>query len=231
MAQSIEKSVAGLPLSGHPVSPLVQAVRKSLLSFSKQVQGLAICWKGSVARPLHASLQSLGETAPGIFARYSESRHKCFAARQAALKMRSRYVKAVREAEVAIQEFKDAKKAADVNGDAGAGKGEAASSDRAFTGSEPSSPAISRSNSSNALAVKNSWEQGVRRLGRIYGIQGTADRVISCLREVQNLEAQYVALVQEENTAVSQAETLEMMGLESIQHLEEVSLSDSPLCY
>jgi hypothetical protein len=59
--------------------------------------------------------------------------------------------------------------------------------------------------------------------GSKYGV--SPDRLIALLNEVQSLEAEYKTLVKEENLAVSQAQTMEIMALEAAQKLEEVGQS------
>ena len=198
-SQSTMKAISTLPMTG-PTLPITKAVHRSLQSFAMQMQGLAICLRGSVARPLHASLQSMGETAPSIFYRYSSSRQMCATARQAALKMKQKYIKAVRDTEVAIQSLK-----------------EAINKDKA----QCDDVALNRTTDSEAQSTHTPYEKGILRFGRKHGLQEHADNLIQLLNEVQSLEAQYTLLVKEENKCVSQAGTLEMMGLESIQHLEQ----------
>ena len=198
-SQSTMKAISTLPMTG-PSLPLTKAVHRSLQSFAMQMQGLAICLRGSVARPLHASLQSMGETAPSIFNRYSSSRQMCATARQAALKTKQKYTNAVRDTEFAIQSFKDA-----MNED------EAQCDD----------DALNRTTDSEAQSARTPYEKGILKFGRKHGLQGNADNLIQLLNDVQFLEAQYALLVKEENKSVLQAGTLEMMGLESIQHLEQ----------
>lgn len=185
-----------------PVSKTLVAINRSRISFAKQMQGLAICVRGSVARPLHGTMASLGDTAPNVYQRYAATRVSCATARQAALRMRVKYVKAVRDAEAAIREMRQSKP----------------------NGEERPKIAMSDMQDSEALTKEQSaWETSLRMYGSKYGV--SPDRLIGLLNEVQSLEAEYKTLVKEENLAVSQAQTMEIMALEAAQKLEEVGQS------
>jgi len=54
-----------------------------------------------------------------------------------------------------------------------------------------------------------------------------ADRLFPILETLQSMEQDYVALVKEENQAVEHAQTMEVLGLESLQKLEEERLTFS----
>lgn len=205
-AQSLLKASLQANASA-PIAKTLAGVNRSRISFAKQLQGLAICIRGSVARPLHSTMASLGDTAPSIYQRYAATRVSCFTARQAALRARVKYAKAVKEAEAAIRDLRQAK----LNGDSlPAEIGDAASDDsKAET-------------SSSSTAAQSHWEVRLRKYGSKYGI--STDRLIALLKEVQTLEAQYRKLVKEENHAVLQAQAMEVMALEAAQKLEEERL-------
>jgi hypothetical protein len=183
--------------SSTPVSKTLVGINRSRISFAKQLQGLAICVRGSVARPLHGTMASLGDTALNIYQRYAATRVSCATARQAALRVRIKYVKAVREAEAAIREMRQAGK------------------------ERPEIVTSDIQDSEASTKEQSPWETSLRMYGSKYGV--SPDRLIALLNEVQSLEAEYKKLVKEENLAVSQAQTMEIMALEAAQKLEEVS--------
>ena len=185
-----------------PVSKTLVTVNRSRVSFAKQLQGLAICVRGSVARPLHETMESLGDTAPSIYQRYAATRVSCATARQAALGVRNKYVKAVREAEAAIRELRKAKQ---------------------NEGPRPEIVTSGGQEPNSSTETECPWETSLRMYGRKYGV--SPDGLIALLNEVQSLEAEYKKLVKDENDAVSQAQTMEIMALEAAQKLEEVSRS------
>ena len=200
-AQALLKASLQAGSSSSPASKTVFAVNRSRISFAKQMQGLAICVRGSIARPLQGTMASLGDTAPSIYQRYAATRVNCANARQAALRMRLKYVKAVRDAEVAIQEMRQAKEQRQQQ-EGGGERGEAVRVESMDTsGQKP-------------------WEIKLRRYGSKFNV--SPDRLIAQLKEVQSLETTYKNLVEEENQAISQAVTMETMALEAVQKLEEV---------
>jgi DNA repair ATPase RecN len=122
----------------------------------------------------------------------------------AALTVRNKYVKAVREAEAAISEIRKAKQ---------------------NEGPRPEIVTSSSQESETSTMTESPWETSLRMYGRKYGV--SPDRLIALLNEVQSLEAEYKKLVKDENDAVSQAQTMEIMALEAAQKLEEVSRSST----
>ena len=201
------------------VSPLLRETNRCLISFAKQTQGLAICLKGSVARPLHGSSSAMAEAVPGIFNRYALTRAKCASARQSALRAQARYERAVAEAEEAIATLRRAKNREEGGSDDATG---AAASAAASTSGTPAE------NGSSAATDILSWADlkrkfvGGKKQGS--GLSQSSQLVLKALEEVQNCESDYCRLVEEENQAVSRAQTMEIMALDSLQKLEEERL-------
>lgn len=203
-AQSLLK-VSLQTSSATPVSKTLGSLSRSRVSFAKQIQGLAICIRGSVARPLHETMASLGDTAPSIYQRYAATRLSCVTARHSALRAREKYVKAIGDAELAIRDLRLAKQTSSL--------------------SEKSEPVVKPSGSQDmdiSASEQSPWEQILRSYGKKYGV--SPDQLISRLKDVEFLESEYKRLVKEENRAVSQAETMEIMALEATQKLEEVRI-------
>jgi Sec-independent protein translocase protein TatA len=117
--------------------------------------------------------------------------------------VRNNYVKAVREAEAAIREMRKAI------------QNEGPRPEIVMSDSQESET------STKTQSTESPWETSLRMYGRKYGV--SPDRLIALLNEVQSLEAEYKKLVKDENDAVSQAQTMEIMALEAAQKLEEVS--------
>ena len=203
-AQSLLK--ASCQTGASPISKTLVGVNRSRISFAKQLQGLAICIRGSVARPLHSTMASLGETVPSIYQRYAATRVSCATARQAALRARVKYVKAVREAEAAIRDLREAKE-----------MGGAAPS-------ENGSASAAASTQIDGLTTEGQkpWETKLRKYGVKFGVSSV--HLIALLKEVQSQEEEYKKLVKAENHAIRQAETMEIMALEAAQKLEEERL-------
>ena len=195
------------------VSPLLHETNRRLTSFAKQTQGLAICLRGSVARPLHGSSSAMAEAVPYIFNRYALARAECASKRQSALRARARYGKAVGEAEAAIGTLRRAKNQEENGNDI---------TDATATGA--ASASASAENGSDIL----SWEDLKRKLfvggKKQGGLSQPSQLVMKALEEVQRCEAEYRRLVEEENRAVSRAQTMEVTALDSLQKLEEERL-------
>lgn len=198
-AEAVLKTSLQANASSSPIHKTLVSVNRSRVSFAKQLQGYAICLRGSVARPLHSTMASLGDTAPSIYQRYAATRVSCATARQAALQMRAKYVKAVKETEVAIRDLREAKQ----NGGSSTHE------------NDDINTATTQSSSSGDCP----WEVKLRKYGAKHGL--ATDRLITLLKEVQSFEAQYKKLVKQENHAVLQAQAMEVMALEAAQKLEE----------
>jgi len=204
-AQALLKASFQTSVTSSPIAKTLVGVNRSRISFAKQLQGLAICVRGSVARPLHSTMASLGDTAPSIYQRYAATRVSCATARQAALRARMKYVKAVKEAEAAIRDLRQAKQT-----------GESLPPE---TNDTTADAAPSDASSST---VQSPWEVKLRKYGAKNGV--STAHLIASLKQVQNLEAEYRKLVKEENHAVLQAQAMEVMALEAAQKLEEERL-------
>lgn len=221
-----------------PVSGVITELRRSLISFAKQTQGLSICIKGSVARPLHGSASAMADTVPSIFNRYALTRAKCLNARQSAARMRQKYLKALRESEAVIRDLQKSRLGVDSPESANAparqnGNGSELAPE---TGSSPviasqsnqmlsdSDGAPAAPSSSNKKAKsKAGWDDMKKKFAK-QGPNQKSDKVVRALDDVQLFEANYIALVEEENLAVSRAQTMEAMALEALQKLEEERL-------
>ena len=211
MLQSCHNLAALDGIFAPPVSPLLHKTNRRLTSFAKQTQGLAICLRGSVARPLHGSSSAMAEAVPGIFNRYALARAECASKRHSALRARARYGKAVGEADAAIGTLRRAKNQEENGNDI---------TDATATGAA----SASAENGSDIL----SWEDLKRKLfvggKKQGGLSQPSQLVMKALEEVQRCEGEYRRLVEEENRAVSRAQTMEVTALDSLQKLEEERL-------
>mmetsp|Transcript_3490 Transcript_3490/g.6409 ORF Transcript_3490/g.6409 Transcript_3490/m.6409 type:complete len:1355 (+) Transcript_3490:139-4203(+) len=200
-AQAVLKTSLQTNVPTSPISKTLMSVNRSRISFARQIQGLAICIRNSVARPLHSTMASLGETAPSIYQRYAATRVSCAIARQTALRMRVNYAQAVKEAEAAIRDLREAKQ----NGV-----------------SVPTGTDNTATQDFQTETRQSPWEVKLRSYGAKHGV--STDRLVALLKQVKTLEAQYENLVKEENQAVLQAQAMEIMALEAAQKLEEERL-------
>jgi len=218
-----------------PVSAVITELQRSLVSFAKQTQGLSICLKGSVARPLHGSASAMSDTVPNIFNRYALTRAKCLNSRNHAIRIRIKYVKALRESESAIKELQKLRPCEESSEGTvtPAGQGEMTPAPRLSpTSLEIQSPSNHSVNSrmsaaptplSKKVKPKASWDEMKKQFLK-HGFTNKSDKVIKALDDVQQFELNYVSLVEEENHAVSRSQTMELMALEALQKLEEERL-------
>lgn len=190
---------SGSPINQSPVGGLAHATHKSLVSFAKQVQGLAICIKGSVARPWKGYMITVGELAPNIYQGYASARKKASQARQAVLTARAKCVTSSQEAETAIQEFLDFKMSQTLSDDL-----------------KDKEPMSNRSESKI-----DDWETSLKDFGLKYNVVALTDRVVNRVKEVLSFEAQYKELVDKEKQAIEYVQTMEVMALEALSKLEE----------
>jgi len=222
-------------------SGLVHEVSRCLTSFAKQMQGLSICLKGSVARPFHTSMLSMGDTVPSIYNKYTVTRNTSFNQRQDAIKARMKYLKAVREAETHIAELlsrrMNATEELSSTRNNNMDDPETCSSPRRDTNNDTVDQPDASENAhksetedfidnSKSTKIQKGWDTAVRKLGgkQTSSLGKSADKLISLLQEVGTYETQYRNLVEEENQAVARAQTMERMALESLQKLEEERL-------
>ena len=77
----------------------------SLRSFAMQMQGLAICIRNDISKPLRDMSTSVGEAAPKIFQKYDRSRSESYKARERALKAQRRYLASVQQAEKLLSDI------------------------------------------------------------------------------------------------------------------------------
>ena len=251
-AQSIETSChtlggAANDLNVFPahLSAQLTELMRALISFSKQMQGLSICMKGSVARPLHGSASALADTVPNIYNRYALTRTRAFNARNNAIRMSFKYTKAVREAESAIHGLKKANATEEATeggstGDKGGGLSvsqsnatfeifEDSNHSQAMCNPSQVSPLNVEKNHGRAntrrTEIKSGWEDiksKFEKKNSKHDLSKSSEKVLKALDDVQAFEAQYCTLVDEENHAVSRSQTMEIMALEALQKLEEV---------
>ena len=195
--QAILKALHNLPVATpSPVQSQAGVASGAIKLLSEKTRSLASSSRSTVARPMHSSLQSMGETVPNIYQRYSTMQSKSATARSQALRARARYVKAVQEAENAFTELKKTK-----------------------AGSVETNDTETQDETSKPGAMP--WETVLRQSGLKCGVNPS--RLIQKLRDVQANQSKYTEFVKEENRAVKESLAMETIALESLQELEDVS--------
>lgn len=186
-------------------NPLEGEASKSISSLCQQTRQLATTLREEIAAPLQSYHTTIGETFPSIHQKYTYCRQRAYGARQRALLARTKYLKAVKDAEQACSTVMKTVKTAESEGAAASG--------------EEKKINIPES----AEYTKADWEKSLEDYGKLKG-PGAVDQVTHLLNAVKSLQRRYECLVEKENNAVTLAQNMEAVALEGIQKLEEQRL-------
>lgn len=196
--------------SGTPMEEFANNVNACVMSFTKQTQSFGVGIRNEVAKPWLDNSANLGDVVPKIYSEYVASRSKCAQARKDALKMRQKYVGSVKDAEGAIQSLRKARV-----------------SKHSMNSSDLSNPASPQRVDSSASSQDGGgeedmeWENALRDFGIRHGLTKNCETVICAFEEIQTSEEQYCSLVDLENAAVLDAQTMELNALDAVQKVEE----------
>lgn len=214
----------------------------SIRSFAMQLQGLAICIRNDISRPLRDISTSVGDAAPKIYQKYDRSRNKSVKARERAMEAQRRYAASVRQAEKLLSEIVEVKKATQETFDTENFESSGDTNDAKETSSEKldningidkridhgdSTSSASDYASGKVLNMSSSsimqagWDGAIR----IFSNMTTDDNshmpaAIAALKHVKRCQNEYLTAVDDENAAVSRCQTIEVMALKSIENLE-----------
>jgi len=201
------QTYANCQISGTPIEHLAKEVQTSLMSFGKQEQILGSFIKTSVAKPWDITYATMEQSVLGIFQPYMNTRDKCIKARQDALLVQKKYAKLIKEAKSSIRQ------AAQLHG-------QQPQQERQSSPTQPSSEDTAHTNT-NCFWVDGYGSEQLKLARQQPGLNRHADRFLQLLDALKAVETDYVQLVREENQAVERAQTMELIGLESLQKLEE----------
>ena len=194
--------------SGTPIENFANNVNRCVMSYANQTQGLGARIRNDVSRPLLDSNIKLSETVSKIYSHYVASRGKCAQARKEAVKMRQKYIGAVKDANLAIQALRRAKRLKET---------------KRTNDVQEEMPLKVRPATISGGNSNMDWEDALRSFGIKYGLTKNCEAIILALEEIQTVETQYCTLVDSENAAVADAQAIERKVLDAIQKLEEVS--------
>ncbi len=204
------------------IEPIARDIQTYLISFGKQLQYISIMIKSNVSKPWETSYSTMEQNVMGIFQSYMVMRDKCLKARQEALVVKKRYNKLVREAKSTMNQA-----------------AQLYSTQQQRIDPQPptsSSPAISPTqsqeeessfNTNSFLWVPGYGSEQLKLARQQPGTNRHADKLFQILDTIQSVEQEYIVLVKEENQAVERVQTMEFLGLESLQKLEEERLNFS----
>ena len=186
-------------------NPVEGEAIKSISSLCKETRELSTKLREEIATPLQQYHTNMGETLPSIHQKYVKSRQLAYGARQRAVLARTKYMKAVQEAEQAcatvMKAISDSEEQAD----------NALAEEK-------------KVNTPETGEGKNAqWERNLEAYGKLKGPEAV-DQVTHLLNDVKVLQRRYESLVQKENNAVKVAQSIEAVALEGMQKLEEQRL-------
>jgi hypothetical protein len=198
--------------SGTPLDNFATDVNACVLSFVKETHEMAACTQNDIARPCTDYSVNLVHEGAQIYSRYTESRLRCLQARKDALKMRQRCEVGVKDAEGAVQALRNARMS----------KQDAKKS----SGNVTTTPVMKPPQSMDEVAgeVESSWEEALKRFGSTHGLVKNCEAVSCALADIEASEEKYVALVEAENAAVTDAHDIERQALDAAQENEEKRL-------
>lgn len=207
------------------IEPIARDIHTSLISFGKQLQYISIMIKSNVSKPWETSYATMEQNVMGIFQPYMFMREKCLKARQEALVVKKRYNKLVREAKSTMNQASQLYSTQQQQ--------QQRIDPQPSTSSSPAiSPAQSLEeessfNTNSFLWVPGYGSEQLKLARQQPGTNRHADKLFQILDTIQAVEQEYIALVREENQAVERVQTMEILGLESLQKLEEERLNFS----
>ena len=206
------------------IEPIAQDIQTSLISFGKQLQYVSIMIKSNISKPWEISYVTTEQNVMGIFQPYMVMREKCLKARQEALVVKKRYNKLVREAKSTMNQASQLYSTQQQQ--------KTDQQPLTYTTSPVISPTQSQEEESSTNTNSFLWVAGYGsdqlKLARQQpGSNRHADKLFQILDTIKTVEEDYISLVREENQAVERVQSMEILGLESLQKLEEERLKFS----
>lgn len=168
----------------------------SMKSFALDFRKLAVFYKTQICDPLEASLTINGVVVTNSNQRYTQNRQQCKEARQKAIAVRRRYVRAVRNSETVFETWKKTRATA-------------------------TAPLLKNTgvNDADESSTMEGWEKTLQRLGT--NVPGATVHLVQQLKIVQSSEEEYRRLVAKENMSVDEAREVENLGIEDVQKVVE----------
>jgi len=194
-------------VSGTPLDNFSTDINACFLSFVKQTHEMAACTQDDIVRPCSEYSATLVDKGAQVYSRYTESRLRCSQARKDALKMRQRCEASVKDAEGAAQALRNARM-----------------SERKSNGDNPTTAAVMPPQSVEEVddgEAESNLEETLKRFGKTHGLVKNCEAIACALADIEASEKKYVALVEAENTAVTDVQDIERQALDAAQKNEE----------
>ena len=197
----------------------INNVNKCISSYVTSTLSFGTILKNDVSKEYTENSIKLGEECIKQYTKYTTSRSQCTQSRKDAIKLRKKYIYAVKEVDVTINNLKKGRIA---------NKG---SRKRTYTGSSTESYNNSKdelvtsgSNDGEETAVEDTWQHTLRTYGNEHSLTKQCESLIRATDEVNVAQTNYVDSVTAENVAVDNCVNVEKSVLDEVQRLEEVSL-------
>ena len=209
-------SANNTPLS----SEFINNINQCISSYVTSTLSFGTILKNDISKDYSDNSIKLGDECIKQYTKYTTSRSNCTHSRKEVLKLRKKYIEAVKDVDVAINSLK---KGRITNNSKGSRK-------RTYTGSSTESYNNSKdelnspSGDDDEETGEDTWQHDLRTYGNEHSLSKQCESLIRATDEVTNAQSNYVDSVAAENVAVDNCVNIERVVLDEVQKLEEVSL-------
>ena len=232
----LENASIGTPLESFTVN----VITKCIASYVTQTKLFGTILKNDISKPYANNSTLLLENVMKQYTAYTTLRTKCVGARKDGLKLRKRYVESVTNVDAAINALKKSRAAKGrkrtstqssndsgyiIKDDTAANTTTEGGGVLDNNGEDNVESNIPTSSSSANNNNNISWQDELRQYGMDHGLAKQCENVIKATEDVSSAQLAYERGVAVENTAVNDANEMELKSLDEVQKLEEVSFA------
>ena len=232
----LENASIGTPLESFTVN----VITKCIASYVTQTKLFGTTLKNDISKPYANNSTLLLENVMKQYTAYTTLRTKCVGARKDGLKLRKRYVESVTNVDAAINALKKSRAAKGrkrtstqssndsgyiIKDDTAANTTTEGGGVLDNNGEDNVESNIPTSSSSANNNNNISWQDELRQYGMDHGLAKQCENVIKATEDVSSAQLAYERGVAVENTAVNDANEMELKSLDEVQKLEEVSFA------
>ena len=232
----LENASIGTPLESFTVN----VITKCIASYVTQTKLFGTILKNDISKPYANNSTLLLENVMKQYTAYTTLRTKCVGARKDGLKLRKRYVESVTNVDTAIAALKKGRAAKGrkrtstqssndsgyiIKDDTAANTTTEGGGVLDNNGEDNVESNIPTSSSSANNNNNISWQDELRQYGMDHGLAKQCENVIKATEDVSSAQLAYERGVAVENTAVNDANEMELKSLDEVQKLEEVSFA------
>ena len=232
----LENASIGTPLESFTVN----VITKCIASYVTQNKLFGTTLKNDISKPYANNSTLLLENVMKQYTTYTTLRTKCVGARKDGLKLRKRYVESVTNVDAAINALKKSRAAKGrkrtstqssndsgyiIKDDTAANTTTEGGGVLDNNGEDNVESNIPTSSSSASNNNNISWQDELRQYGMDHGLAKQCENVIKATEDVSSAQLAYERGVAVENTAVNDANEMELKSLDEVQKLEEVSFA------